>query len=820
MRATLVAGLLLCAQAVRAEPPLASIAVDGPAEAVDELQRDEPAASGAQLDEIVVTARRREERAIDVPVSMIVVGGDALAEAGAFRPQDIQQRTPGLTVSVPSPRLAQYTIRGLGSSSQNDGMESSVGLFLDGVYLGRQGLSMFDLVDLERIEVLRGPQGTLFGKNTTAGALNIVTRKPTDTFEALAETSLGDTGWHQARGSVSGPLLSDLSGRLSGYATQKDGSYDNRYGGERLNDQHRAGARGQLLWTPTPALSARLIAEYGSQDERCCVYPLIVYRDEVRARDEYMEYERVTRDPYARITDSDTVTRSRVHQRALSAELNWDLDDEQRVVSISAYRHWQAVPTSDDATSLDLVPETGVANDHQQFSQELRLHSRFESFDSTLGLYYLYQHLRGDERNVFGRDLVGWSFGGLIRELVPFATESNTGPLLYAIMPPETLDGMRLDTDTFQISHSAASFISVDWHLSDRLDLTTGFRYTYEWKQGGVTRERSGGCADCTALSVVNPVSTLLGTLLGQDLSALSTDGLLDAIVGGDYDRRTKRHEGNWSGQLALRYELTPQLNTYASITRGYKGGGINLGATGDAVKPTFKPEKATAYETGLKSAWFDQRLSSSLALYQTDVIDYQALTFDDTETVLGSARQLNLLNVGRVRLRGVEADATALPWPQLRLRAAGAYNRAVSLDFPNAPNEDSRANDKDLSGKTLYNAPRWILSAGLEPRASLARSLQLYAGVDYYYRSGAWATVEQGAGSYIDAYDLLNARIGLRRNDESDSPRWDVSLWMRNLLDEHYLSSVYALYGVGEYGGTAGDERSYGVTLRLGFGE
>jgi iron complex outermembrane receptor protein len=768
------------------------------------------------LDEVVVTARREPERAIDVPITMTVVSGQSLKEAGITRPQEIQQRTPGMTVNVPSPRLTQYTIRGLGSTSQNDGMESSVGVFLDGVYLGRQGLSVFDLVDLDRVEVLHGPQGTLFGKNTTAGAINIVSLAPDFRYSSEFDFSLGDQRFRQVRGYLTGSLVDDeLAGRLSFYMTRKEGAYTNLYDGSDLNEQHRQGLRGQLLWTPTESLSLRLIGEAGEQDEVCCVYPLIVYRDSVRARDEYMEYARAPLDFAERKTDSDTPTFSEVRHAAATAQLDWRLSDTHRIVSISAIRHWRAEPTSDDATSLQLVPETGIANDYDQLSQELRLHSDFGDLDSTVGLYYLHQRLVGDERNILGDDLVGWTFGGLLREkLLPFATESNTGLLLYALIPPATLDGMRVDTDSLQQGDSVAAFGSANWHISERVEATGGLRYTYEWKHGTVQRQRSGGCPQCTALSLVNPIADLLGTIFETPLSGLSTEALLDTLVGNNYTRDTRYKEGNWSGQVALSYHPIQAQHLYVSIARGYKGGGINLGATGESVEPTFKAERATAYEAGIKSLFYQGRLATALALYRTDVDNYQALTFDDEETLIPNPRQINLLNVGKVRIQGIEASTTYSDRRGLTLRAALAHNDAVTLDFPNAPDEDSGENNKDLSGEVLYNAPRWMISAGAEQSLSVDSDRDLYGGVDYYYRSGAWATVEHGAGSYVDDYNIVNLRVGLRHV----GARWDISAFVNNVFDTDYLAAIYALYGVGDYGGTAGDQRSYGLAFKLYF--
>ncbi|WP_020650617.1 TonB-dependent receptor [Solimonas variicoloris] len=773
------------------------------------LPAADPATDDVQLPSVVVTARRREERALDVPISMSVLDGGALGEAGLTLPTDIQERVPALVVMSASARLTQYTIRGLGSTSQNDGMESSVGLFLDGVYLGRQGLSMFDLVDLDRVEVLRGPQGTLFGKNTTAGAVSVVTKAPQHAYDSTLEGTYGNDELRQLRGTVTGEIFGDetLAGRLTGYYTGRDGTIENLYDGKDLNNRNKYGLRGQLLWTPAASLSGRFIAEYAHAHENCCVYPLVIYRDKVRARDEFMEYTRAPIDPYQRKTDTDTRTDSLVEQSAVSAEFNWDLGERHRLTSITAYRDWWFTPYSDDATSLKLVPETGTSNAQHQFSEELRLSSKTDLFDSVFGLYYLRQRINSFERNILGRDMVGWTFGGLIREnLLPFATESNFGPVLYLAVPPATLDGMTIRTKAHQVSDSAAAFGSVDWHLTDKLDLTTGLRYTHEWKDAAVARHRSGGCPNCTVLSLVSPIFAALG------LEDLTVDGLLDAVAGGEYQRTTRYDEGNWSGQLALSYRWTPNLLAYASAARGYKSGGINLGVTGDSVQPTFDPEEATSYEIGAK-AMLGRRAQVSLALYQTDVHDYQALTFDEEQTLIPNPRQINLLNVGKVRLRGAELEAQALLARGLAARAGVAYNQAIAEDFPDAPNEDTGQNTKDLSGEDLYNAPRWTATAGLEYSRPIG-PLEGYGGVDYSFRSGYWATVEHGKGSYIHSYDLTNLRLGVR----DAAQVWDVSAWVRNVFDEDYLAAVYALYGVGDYGATAADPRTYGVTLRLNF--
>ncbi len=783
--------------------------------------------SSGVLDEVVVTARRKTERSLDVPISLTVLDGQSLGEAGLTLATDIQERVPGLVVSVPNARLTSFTIRGLGSSSANDGIESSVGLFLDGVYLGRQGLSIFDLIDLERVEILRGPQGTLFGKNTTAGAISIVTRAPTDDFESRLEGTAGNLGARQLRGSINDSLITgELAGRMTAYLSQRDGTVENVFDGDKLNTRNKYGARGQLLWTPLQSISGRLILEYGNNHEICCAFPLTApVRRPVRERDAYMEYTRVGTDPAERRTDSDAPTRSDMRQMAASAEVSWALSDVHQVTSISAWRDWFFLPLNDDATSLHLA-STSTLNQHSQLSQELRLTSNFNSFDTVLGLYYIHQRLDGLERVILGDDLVGWVFGGLIRErALPFATESNSGAVLYAIIPPETLDGMTVDTRYFQTADSVAPFGALDWHVTERLDWSFGLRYTYEMKDSAVARTRYGGNPDATILStgdplfgiaqpllpLVEPITGVIEELIGTPLPTRGFNGILDDVAGGEYARETGYSEGDFSGQTSLSYKLTADTVGYGSVALGYKGGGINLGFTGESIEPTFRPEQAISYEAGLKARLFS-RLSLNFAVYQTDVKDYQALTFDNEKTFLPNPRQINLLNVGRVRLRGAELEGYGMALPGLLLRAGLAYSDARTTEFPNAPNEDTRENDKDLSGERLYNAPEWSGNAGAEYTWLIGARLAPYLGVDYSYRTGYFGTVEHGRASYIEGYGLANVRGGLRREDQG----WDVSAWARNVTGEDYVSTVYPLYGVGDYGAVPGDPRTFGLTLRM----
>ena len=820
--------LLLTSQLARAEPEptgadptLESL----PVQTLPEAAPTPPVAaetvqSPAALDTVVVTARRKKEKVEVVPISMTVLDGDQLAAAGLYRPQDIQERVPGLVVSVPNPRLTSYTIRGLGSSSANDGLESSVGLFLDGVYLGRQGLSVFDLVDLERVEVLRGPQGTLFGKNTTAGAFNIVTKAPTPEFEARAEGSVGNLGYRQWRGSINGGLIGEtLSGRLTGYLTRRDGSIENLHDDRTFQNQNKGGLRGQLLWAQSENFSSRLIYEYADAHEDCCVFLLTSYREAIQQRDAYIEYQREPVNPYARQVQYDSQVSIEMHQKAVSNEINWSFGDggATTLTSISAWRDWRFVPYNDDATSRELVPLSGSINNHQQWSQELRLARQQGDVDLVGGLFLIEQRLVALDRFVVGKDLIPWAFGGILRDVTGLPlTQSNSGLLFDLIAPGENAAGTANLTRGEQTSRSGALFGSLDWHLRPRFDATFGLRYTRELKKGSVVRTRTasntGGTVDPNDPASLPQLPGALFAALGLPDPRNYTLGLiLDQVIGAPYSRATSYDEGQFSGQFALGYQWTPAVRSYLSIGHGYKAGGINLGVTGASVKETFEPETATSFELGLKSQFFRRRLGLNLAAYHSIVRNYQALTFDNEPTLFPNPAQVNLLNVGKVRLQGLELEGRARPWSWLSLRAGGSYGRAVTVDFKNAPDEDARTSTKDLSGKRLYNAPIITATGGIEVTRALADNVEAYGAFDTSYRSDYYGTVERGRGSDIAAYSLSNLRLGLKH-----ARGVEVSAWVRNLFNEDYIAAINPIYGVGDYGAVVGDQRTYGLSARL----
>src|SRR5882724_5567317 len=325
-----------------------------------------------QIESVTVSARRREERAQDVPIPIATVSGDSLERIGRFRLENLNQSLPSTNIQFNNPRQASIAVRGLGNNPANDALESSVGVYLDNVYLGRASMANLDLIDVDQIALLRGPQGTLFGKNTTAGVLNLTTQQPTFQPEFKIETSAGDYGYYQVRGAASGPLVDDtLAGRISVSRSHKDGFVDDITDGRELNGYNRDGVRGQLLYKPTSTFSLRLIGDYNRENSDCCVSAL--YNTGPNNGRVYLDFinsigASIVQDPDYRKVTIDSYQHMQVNQGGVSAEANWQLGD-YRLTSISAYRNWRFIPTNDaDGTNLNAITNAGQAVNDEQYS--------------------------------------------------------------------------------------------------------------------------------------------------------------------------------------------------------------------------------------------------------------------------------------------------------------------------------------------------------------------------------------------------------------------------------------------------------------------
>ncbi|MBG7317702.1 TonB-dependent receptor [Pseudomonas aeruginosa] len=759
--------------------PASAADAPAPAEEAPPLASSVPDKADTALGKVTVTARRREEDSQKVPTPITVLGGETLEAQRISRVQDLQQVLPSVNVAYIHARQSSVAVRGIGNNPASDGLEGSAGIYLDNVYLGRPGMAVFDLLDIEQLELLRGPQGTLFGKNTTAGVLNISTRAPTFTAERTVEVSGGQDGYFQGRGTVSGPLGETLAGRLSAYRTRDDGYIKNIHDDNYLNGGERQGARGQLLFEPNEDFSLRWIADYNEEDSSNG--SMVGYGGAERF------WQRAAlvgalplRDPQRRKVNINGRQHVSVHQGGSSLEANWNLAGGYRLTSISAYRYWHFTPANDEQLNVSAINDTGVEVHDRQFSQEIRLASPTGgAFDYVVGAYAFRQNLGNKTFTSYG----------------PLADLYLLGANLGALNDTYSKANGKIETDSF------ALFAQGTWHLTERLDFTAGLRGTYEEKNAKVER-----------------FAPLGGAAVGG-VGAAVRNGQLGAYDSGDLSQ----YNFAPSALLSLSYQFSDDLLGYASLSHGEKSGGVNL-AVGSAPSAgadslLVGPERANDAELGLKSTLFDRRLLLNANLFWTGIHGYQATTLYQAP---GSTQLVQVLaNAGSVRSRGLEFEATALPLRGLPLNFNGSYNDVTYLSFKDAPcpaevsTRPGAPSSCDLTGQRVVGASKWIANLNGEYQWRLDDRFQPYVSASYAYRSSAEGTLDNSDLSKIDGYALVNLAAGLR-SDLGDG-QLDTSVWLKNAFDKDYYLSAFASIN-GSYTASVGQPRTLGVSLRYDF--
>ena len=811
-----------------ASPQALALADRAPAVAPVSAPADDPAPAPApQVDpqaapkeggDIVITARRRSERLQDVPIAVSVLGGDTISATGAFNVNRLQTLQPSLQFYSSNPRNSAINIRGLGApfGLTNDGIEQGVGLYIDQVYIGRVGASTFDFVDVDRVEVLRGPQGTLYGKNTTAGAVNITTKAPSFTPEATFEVSTGNYGFFQLKASASAPIATDkLAVRISSSLTKRGGTVFNVATGDHLNKQDNFSVRGQLLWRVTPRLDLTFSGDFSLQNPYCCVQfyarvgatqrPL---NRQYAALAAAFGYTPPTLDPFDRRTDLDATINSRQEVGGLSLVGSWDLGPAT-ITSVTAWRYWDWKPANDrDFVGLPITTVSANPSQQKQFSQELRISSNGKSkLQYTLGAFFFTQTINTQGSQVQGPAASRWL-------LNPTSANANN---------PLVLDGLT-STNTIHFSNqSFAVFGKLNWAITDKLHLQPGLRLNYDKKSGSYVAVVSINNA-----AFPNKVATCTNP------TALNADQL-NTLAPQCYD--PKFDAWNLSGDLTLSYDFTPDVHFYATYARSFKSGGINLSglplnATNTAVdlsKQTVKPEKENHFELGLKTQFFDRKVTFNLAAFWTDIKDYQATVNNGQTTVIRGY----LANAGRVRVRGIEFDSSFRPNPNLNLYINGAYTDAKYVRFRNAPcpPELSGGNPAlngatpaapgvpglspltcDISGQILPGISKYALSWGGEYDVPIGGG-KAYVGYDGSYRSKFSSNPSRSLYTDIDGYSLSNVRFGFK------TAKWNVYGWVRNVFNQNYLELLSTQSGsTGLIVGQPGDPRTYGATFRISF--
>ncbi|MBB4613594.1 TonB-dependent receptor [Novosphingobium taihuense] len=788
-----VASLALASHGVYA----AEAPATGTAAAAEDPQTTSVGTGANDSGEIVVTARRRQETAQDVPLAISVVGGEHIDNTGAFNVGRLQQLTPTLQFYSSNPRNTAVNIRGLGApfGLTNDGIEQGVGIYIDDVYNARVASATFDFLDVKQIEVLRGPQGTLYGKNTTAGAINITTNQPTFDFEGKAEVSVGNLNFVQAKAAVSGPITDTLAARLAVSSTNRRGTIYNVTSKQWIQGQDNLGLRGQLLFQPSETFSVTLAGDYSEQDAACCGSVYVRTGTTQRALDRQFAalaaaqgYTVPSTNPYDRLTDLDATLQAGNKIGGVSLKAKWDIGPGT-LTSVTAWRFWDWKPQNDrDFTGLPIVTKSQNPSQQDQYTQELRYNYSGDRFDFVLGAFGFYQRIDTQGTEQHGSASTKWN-------LAP----SN------ALYNSNVLDGLTALNTQYLKNTSVAVYGQASWKVTPELTLQPGVRVNYDKKDGFYQRRVFTAAGNEILIDgTTSPTKTAqLGIFTPQTISPKFSDW-------------------NFSYDFTASYKVAPGILFYATYAKTFKSGGINQnGVPTDAANnpilaaATVKPESVQHYEAGLKTEFWDRRAIFNLSAYRTDIEDYQANVNNGQFGVLRGY----LANAGAVRSQGIEADFSIRPSERFNAYVNGAYTDATYRKFVDAPcpPELSGVANCDISGQRLPGVSKWSFSFGLEANAPvtfLKQNGEVYFGYDGSYRSNFSSNPTPSIYTWVDGYSLSNFRAGFRTDDG-----FDVYGWVRNAFDHDYIDQLFVGPGnTGLIAGLPGDPRTWGLTLRKNF--
>lgn len=743
---------------------------------------------------VVVTARRTEEVAQEVPIPVSVVRGDLVADAGAFNVNRLKEMLPSVQFYSTNPRNSAINIRGLGSpfGLANDGIEPGVGLYIDGVFYARPASATLDFLDVDQVEVLRGPQGTLFGKNTTAGAINVTTRKPSFTPNTEVELNYGNRGFVQAKASITGPLVRNVAGRLSFSGTRRDGVLLNTRTGDAVNDLNNLGVRGQVLFASSDAVAIAVAVDHTRQ--RPNGYTQVVAGVAPTLRPANRQYAQIAADlgyappsfnAFDRVTDIDTPMRSYQDLGGVSLNVDWKLW-KGRLSSTTAWRYWDWKPSNDrDFIGLPVTPVSAAPSYQTQWTQEVRYAGELAPrVHLVAGGFFFHQALDSDPS---------------------FTQEQGSATARFLLAPsahaatPGLLDDYGFNQYLEFRNVSAAAFGQIEWAVTDRLRLMPGLRFNYDQKDVHFDQQVYGG------LQTTNPA-----------LVALQRSILAPQTYTADVD------DTNLSGQMTVAYKAAASVNTYATYATSFKSVGLNLNGvpTDAADQPvlsaaTVKPEGVRHIELGVKTEPF-RGVTANVAVYDTEIKDFQAQVVNAGVGVLRGY----LANAEKVRVRGLEIDASASVSDRLSFYAAAAFTDGTYVSFPDAPpplEETGGPLVKDISGSDLPGISKSAISFGGEyvnRGTVLGLAGEFFGAFDTSYRSSYSSSASASRYLIVDGYSLLNARVGFRAADG-----WTLSVWSRNLLNKDYFDLLSAAPGnTGLYVGQPGDRRTVGVTLRMTF--
>ena len=763
----------------------------------------------AAIEEIIVTANKREQTLQDIAVSVTVTTGDTISKAAIQDIIDLQSVVPTLRVSqLQSSTNTSFAIRGFGNGSNNEGIEPSVGVFIDGVYRSRAGSAISDLPRLERVEVLSGPQSILFGKNASAGVISIITPKPSGETGGYIEASLGNMGYKNTKALFESAISEDLSFDVSGNMTQRDGYFTNVAGGAAMNERERWGVRGQVSWTPTDSTEVRIIADYDSIDEVCCGVSNLV-NGPTGAVIGLLGGELVPEQPFAYRIAADIDPFNEVENGGISAQIDVDYGSFV-LTSITSQRFSDTFEALDiDFTSAPLTQTSPNDLNVDTFSQEIRLTSTGDGdlswmvgafyFDESVD--YTSEVMWGPQaRNYFDTLVAGLGFPGALG-----AVEAGIG------FPAGTFfaNGTGAQDSFSQEDQSTSIFGQFDLQLNEQLTLTAGFNYTQAEKEVTVSQVNTNVFAAVPA-AFVGGLSVLQGTLP----PVVNLPNTVEDNTSDDSDT---------TYTLRLAYDVNDNVNIYGSYATGFKASSWNLsrdsgpnaadlaalqaaGLTTNAPNLSAgsrfaDPEESEVYELGLKAVF--ESGSFNMAIFDQTIKGFQSSIFNGTG--------FELRNAGMQSTKGVEFDLVYYPVESLRLGFAGTLLDPLYDEFVGGGFEGA-----DLSGTKPAGIHEVSLSLSALYDFRLGNN-DAYARADYQYADeviivdnippavAAIATREIGS---LNMSAGMNTQSGL-----------NLSIWARNVTNDEYMTSGFPTPAqAGSFNIYPNLPRTFGITARKSF--
>jgi iron complex outermembrane recepter protein len=788
----------------------------------------------AQLTEIIVTAQKRSQNLQDVPVSVIALSAEQIQNAGVSDIKNLEILTPALTVtSTTSENSTSVRIRGIGTVSDNIGLESSVGVVIDGVYRPRNGVGFGNLGEIEQIEVLEGPQGELFGKNNDAGVIAVTTKRPSMTFGATGEVTYGNYNDREVSGSVTGPVSEDSAVRLyaewqkrNGFLNVNDGVGPNT--DDTSNNRNAYTVRGQYLITPADAVSFLLIADFSKRNEACCeavpviagpLSPLINILGSTPALGGKTGVTSTPStnpiNPFSYQAYANGVASQQIRDMGISGQLDWDFGDA-KLTSITAWRDNTIIAGNDveytGAAFAEQPATEANQTDFKQLSEELRLAGKEGPLQWLVGGFFSSEIVTPNLAILAGPQLEYYIGGGATAAggmaPNPFLVSELTGNA-----PGGTyVAGETGEADFFrQTDKSFAFFTDETYTIVQGLDLTGGVRYTKEKKNATSNYDDPDGGSACASLLTSPGVGTLNPTtqaiLAGFGCATVFNPYFAKVTTAQSLD------EDKVTGTVKLAYRFNDDVMTYVSWANGYKAGGFNLARVVDptATNPfapnfdtQFPDETVNSYEIGLKSTLAQKTVRLNVSAFDQQYHNFQLNTYNGYEFIVATEP--------RVTSAGVEVSSDWLtPVRGLSLSGGVTYAFTDTREFGNAI--ALIATDR-VSNRLPY-APLWSGSLSATYQTPITESLALLLTVNEKYNSSYNTDTQLNPVNNQSSYGIVNAKIGVGAPDG----KWAVELWGQNLADKGYYQVAFdAPFQVGQTDAFLSDPRTFGVTLRAKF--